>query len=128
MSGTGDLHLDAALDEWREGRRPDPRPRRRTRAPDAGRAKCLSIDARCRVCGGARGLQRHHVVPRSQGGDDVDENLVPLCSDCHRRITGNDRLALRLLRERLMPEEEAYVVSKRGEDWLDRRYPRESRS
>ncbi len=123
MSGTGDLHLDAALDLWREGRRPDPRPRRRRRSTDAGREKCLSIDARCRLCPSGRGLQRHHVVPRSLGGDDVDENLVPLCSACHARITGNDLIARRLLRSALHPDEVAYVVERKGEAWLDRRYP-----
>lgn len=68
-------------------------------------------------------MQRHHVVPRSQGGDDVAENLVPLCAACHRRVTGNDRLALRLLRAALAPDEVAYVVERKSEAWLDRRYP-----
>lgn len=28
----------------------------------------------------------HHIVPRSLGGEDNDENKVPLCLECHRRI------------------------------------------
>ncbi len=28
----------------------------------------------------------HHLIPTSLGGDDSEENKVPLCHDCHRRI------------------------------------------
>jgi len=134
MSGTGDLHFDAALDEWRAGRRPNPRPIRRRKSKDAGRRKCLSPESECRLCGVRRHLERHHLVPRSQGGDDVDENLVPLCgphhagglsmlAGCHRRITENEPAALELLRGRLWPEEEIYVAHRKGWAWLEQRYP-----
>lgn len=127
MSGTGDVHFDYALDEWRAGRRPNPRPVRRGRDPKAGRAKCLSPESECRLCGTRRGLERHHLVPRSQTGEDVDANLVPLCgvfeNECHRRITENDPDALALLRGRLWPEEETYAAQRMGWGWLERRYP-----
>ena len=47
----------------------------------------------CEDCG--RGLspaiaELHHVLPRSQGGRDVDMNLVLLCEDCHKRRHGRD--------------------------------------
>lgn len=126
MNGTGDLHFDAALDLWREGRRPNPRPARRIIDQAAGRVKC-GEGAECRLCGVRRLLERHHLVPRSQRGDDVDENIVPLCGGftdgCHRLITENDPAALALLRGRLWPEEEAYVARKRGWGWLEQRYP-----
>lgn len=127
MSGTDDPHFDAALDEWRAGREPDPRPVHRLRNRNAGRVKCLSPESECRLCGTRRGLERHHLVPRSQTGDDVDANLVPLCGPfenaCHRRITENDADALALLRGRLWPEEEAYVAFRMGWGWLEGRYP-----
>lgn len=127
MSGTGDVHFDAALDEWRAGRSPNPRPAKRRRDKNAGRAKCLSIGSECRICGVRRMLERHHLVPRSQSGEDRDENLVPLCGPfenaCHQRVTENDPEALSTLRSRLYPEEEAYIVFRMGQGWLDRRYP-----
>lgn len=133
MSGTGDLHFDAALDAWRAGRQPNPRPTRRIVDREAGRAKA-GAGAECRLCGVRAHLERHHLVPRSQRGDDVDENIVPLCGPhhagglsmlvgCHRLVTENDPDALALLRGRLFPEEEAYVAHKMGWGWLERRYP-----
>lgn len=127
MSGTGDMHFDAALDAWREGRAPNPRPPRRVVDAAAGRVKCLSAGAECRLCRGRLALERHHLVPKGQRGDDVDENLVPLCggfgAGCHDRITQNDPEALSLLRGRLWPEEEAYVARRMGWAWLEARYP-----
>jgi 5-methylcytosine-specific restriction endonuclease McrA len=38
---------------------------------------------RCRSCGMRSGLHCHHVVFRSQGGEDTKENLCTLCSSCH---------------------------------------------
>jgi hypothetical protein len=37
------------------------------------------------MCGSAEGLEVHHIAPRSRGGEDDEENLVLLCSRCHRR-------------------------------------------
>jgi 5-methylcytosine-specific restriction endonuclease McrA len=28
----------------------------------------------------------HHIIPRSMGGEDNEENLVTLCQSCHRRV------------------------------------------
>ncbi|MEN8006799.1 MAG: HNH endonuclease signature motif containing protein [Candidatus Krumholzibacteriota bacterium] len=41
---------------------------------------------RCRApgCGNSRFLEVHHVRPRSVGGGNDPENLVTLCSGCHR--------------------------------------------
>lgn len=40
----------------------------------------------CQVCHSTWGLSRHHVVNRSLAQDDSPENLVVLCSDCHRGV------------------------------------------
>jgi 5-methylcytosine-specific restriction endonuclease McrA len=41
---------------------------------------------RCQWCGSRLGLEVHHITPRSKLGDDVEENLIALCWECHRRI------------------------------------------
>lgn len=33
---------------------------------------------------GTCGLEIHHIIPVSEGGDDKLENLIPLCPNCHR--------------------------------------------
>jgi 5-methylcytosine-specific restriction endonuclease McrA len=42
---------------------------------------------RCELCGSKRGLEAHHIVPVVCGGEDVDENLICVCSACHARLT-----------------------------------------
>lgn len=41
----------------------------------------------CVICGSTGRLSIHHVLPRSQGGDDIEANFVCLCGDgvtgCH---------------------------------------------
>jgi len=39
---------------------------------------------RCRTCGIR--LEVHHVVPLSKGGTNDPDNLITLCSKCHRAI------------------------------------------
>jgi 5-methylcytosine-specific restriction endonuclease McrA len=62
----------------------------------------------------------HHLVARSQGGDDVPDNIVPLSQDAHRRVTERDPAALAALAASLTDSERAYVVGKLGEDGLVR--------
>ena len=37
-------------------------------------------------CGFRGNLHCHHILFRSEGGDDVSWNLVTLCSECHDKI------------------------------------------
>lgn len=50
----------------------------------------------------------HHIVPRSLGGQDVDENLIPLCNRCHddvhRRGAKNFMAYFQKLRKRRLKE------------------------
>jgi 5-methylcytosine-specific restriction endonuclease McrA len=39
----------------------------------------------CIGCG-RRGAEAHHVTTRGSGGDDVPDNLMPLCRICHTKI------------------------------------------
>ena len=40
---------------------------------------------RCQSCGCLKNLQVHHLESRAKLGDDVLENLITLCADCHER-------------------------------------------
>jgi 5-methylcytosine-specific restriction endonuclease McrA len=73
----------------------------------------------CRACRLERAVDGHHVLLRSQGGDDVEDNIVPLCRSCHRDYH-EARIGLRItLDERL------YVLTKLGQQpglvYLERR-------
>jgi 5-methylcytosine-specific restriction endonuclease McrA len=41
---------------------------------------------RCQFCGSMQNLQVHHLKFRSQSGDDVEQNLITLCAQCHASI------------------------------------------
>jgi predicted restriction endonuclease len=41
---------------------------------------------RCRVCGQRKGLDPHHIIKRSHGGDDASWNLLGVCRNCHDAI------------------------------------------
>ena len=82
-----------------------PKPIKRIRDHEAVMRKVAG--AQCRVCGKAA-TDGHHIVLRSQSGDDVEENIVGLCHECHMEYhAGKGRLKLR-------PEEFQYVVGKLG--------------
>ena len=41
----------------------------------------------CQVCGKKHvRLEVHHVIPRSKGGTDDENNLITLCEDCHEAV------------------------------------------
>ncbi len=58
--------------------------------PDSYRGLCQRVFQRdgwrCQQCGRPKDLQVHHVQPRSQLGGDAEENLITLCSACHRQV------------------------------------------
>ncbi len=41
---------------------------------------------KCQHCGRRDRLQIHHLVRRSQSGPDTEDNLMTVCSDCHREL------------------------------------------
>ena len=119
----------------------DPRPERRVVDRRAGIVK-VQREGRCRACGvyGVQQLNRAHLVPKGQRGDDVDANIVPLCGSgttgCHGALTDHHlatapsllkgrpwEFVASALRGRLTDEEVEYVVAKKGADWLNRHYP-----
>jgi len=114
---------------------PDPKPRPRVQDPTAGYTK-IRAEQRCRLCGmgfaRGLGLTRHHVVPKGQGGDDVADNLVPLCGHgtigCHGAVEHDIRARVRL-RAKLRPQEIAYATRRYRElgkpGGFNTRYPKE---
>ena len=95
-------------------------------------------ERRCRACGLSGFHSRAHIVPRGQRGDDVPENMLPLCGSgntgCHGVFDGQSARAsypsLNVGMERedfvrtiwLRIEEIEYVLGKKGEDWLRHRF------
>lgn len=66
-----------------------PGDRNRSTVPPATRREALRRDGhRCRVKGCERALfvEVHHKIPRSAGGSHDLQNLVTLCSGCHRAL------------------------------------------
>jgi 5-methylcytosine-specific restriction endonuclease McrA len=41
---------------------------------------------RCQTCGGMSNLEVHHKQFRSHAGEDSEENLITLCSQCHAKL------------------------------------------
>lgn len=85
------------------------------------------LDERCQVCGDPA-QSAHHIVRKSQGGDDVPANLASLCGHgtrgCHGLVERRHRPTLSTLRYALSDDQLAYVLQKKGQAWLDRAYPK----
>jgi hypothetical protein len=97
----------------------DPKPAKRIIDRDAGPLK-LASDSACRGCK-KRATDPHHILLRSQRGDDVEDNIMPLCHLCHI-----DYHEGRLKGLRLTVNESAYLEMKLGKDaakmYIGRRY------
>ncbi len=62
------------------------------------RERILARDNRtCQFCFDTESrLDIHHITSRTQGGDDMPENLITLCSFCHARISRPTKYGLPL--------------------------------
>jgi DNA invertase Pin-like site-specific DNA recombinase len=67
----------------------------------------------CAVCGVETDLHHHHFKAKSHGGDDLDTNMLTLCTEHHREIHGqnyrNDINHSKLTREGLQRAKERGV-------------------
>ena len=61
---------------------------RRSIPPSRRRAVLLRDGHRCRVrgCASTGFLEVHHIKPRSEGGSNELENMIVVCSNCHRQL------------------------------------------
>lgn len=41
---------------------------------------------RCQSCGTMSSLEVHHQTFRSQSGNDFEQNLITLCTECHAHL------------------------------------------
>lgn len=104
-------------------RGPDPRPAKRVKNPKAMKA----VHAKgcfCVLNCGDKG-ETHHVLFKSQGGDDSYDNLVCCCPAHHQKLHNEDLPTRVLLGEHLLlerPDVLAYIKTKLGDEggteWL----------
>ena len=66
----------------------DLKPQRRI-VDQAALRKFRELRQRCLFCSQASAVDAHHVLPKARGGDDLFENLVPLCRRCHSAVHGS---------------------------------------
>lgn len=80
----------------------------------------------CRVCRATLAETLHHLIPRSNGGSDVEDNLIPVCGSgstgCHGLLEEWDETASLKLGLSLTVEERRHVVEFKGAYYLSRRY------
>lgn len=81
----------------------------------------------CRVCTdpAANGrlygrIEFHHLVSRAALGDDVADNIAPLCPSCHLLVTQRIAHVLAILAANLTDAEYAYCIAKMGEGAMER--------
>lgn len=120
--------------DWKGGAAPGtPKPAKETRAErrsrtgrgrkldSTARDRKLASDPTCRATG-KRATEGHHILLRSQGGDDVEDNILPLSLRPHHDYHATGRLP----GVKLTEAEMAYLVSKLGqagaEDYVMRKF------
>src|SRR5581483_7294490 len=111
--------------------------RRKIASPKQWQAIAAAKIGPCRVCGAAAynggafpKVQLHHVVARDHYGDDLPENIVPLCLPCHEAVTNrrpirqggrNVNPCAELLLS-LTDDEYRYMSERGGADYPERAY------
>jgi len=59
---------------------------------------CFARYPKCQMCGKSfkdyKSAEYHHRIMHSEGGKSSIENIMVLCSDCHKKIHGNEKVEL----------------------------------
>ena len=101
--------------------RGEKRYRRKVASPKQWQALHAAKQGPCRLCTApTTGL--HHLVARDHFGDDVADNLVPVCHPCHRALHVRDNTVVGVLLRNLTDAEYAYMVERGGENYAERVY------
>ena len=95
--------------------------RRKVASPKQWQSLHAAKPGPCRLCEEPT-TALHHLVPRDQFGDDVADNLVPICFACHRALHVRDAAVCGVLLRNLTDAEYAYAVGKAGEGFAERIY------
>lgn len=99
--------------------------RRKVASPKQWQAIWAAKAGPCRVCSD-RSFQGvidpHHLVFREDFGDDVPDNIVPLCRGCHEALHKRAPAIARLLLAKLSDAEFAYMIERGGESYPERVY------
>lgn len=64
----------------------------------------VTAGAACVHCGAEQDLVAHHKLPRRYGGQDLYENLEPVCRSCHPRVEQEAAAEAKLIWESPVPE------------------------
>jgi hypothetical protein len=103
--------------------------RRKVASPKQWQAIIAAKIGPCRVCcdpgrnGSAFGkIQLHHIVSRAHGGDDVGDNIVPVCPACHEQLTRRNVVDCEAVLASLTDAEYAYMIERGGESYPERAY------
>lgn len=63
---------------------------RRTKALDISKKVKMTVwerdRHRCILCGSSSAMPNAHYISRSKSGLGIEQNIVTLCMDCHRRL------------------------------------------
>jgi len=99
--------------------------RRKVAAPKQWQTIIAAKGSTCRLANSAceGGIEYHHLVRRGAPyfGDDLADNIVPLCELHHRNVTqGRPRSNRERLAASLSDAEYAYVIGKLGEGGMER--------
>jgi hypothetical protein len=106
--------------------RGDRRYRRKIASPKQWQAIIASKGRSCRclrptsLC--ESWIEYHHVVARDHDGDDVADNIVPVCHRHHMAITARWPEVVKTLLANLSDAEYAYMIQRGGEDYPERAY------
>ncbi len=102
--------------------RKERRYRRRVASPKQWQAIQEAKQGPCRCCQSPPPNELHHALSRAQGGSDVADNIVPVCSHCHRLVEARTPWACETLCASFTDAEYAFLVETAGEDVFERRY------
>ncbi len=88
--------------------------RRDVRARDGHQCQCCHIPVFVNATNPLQRAQVHHIQYRSQGGPDVQKNLITVCGECHAKIhaheidvIGTHAASVRFVRRKVTRKEHA---------------------
>ncbi len=86
----------------------------RTGLPSGLRTQIFIRDGhKCRVCGDTANLCIDHIIPKSRGGKDIEDNLQVLCSTCNA-VNRNFELTNEEIKGYLELYEQSGIIPRHG--------------